>query len=287
MNPNEETIYNNGAEVNNEENPQVTNDSKKANWKMVGLGGATGILMGAGAIYAASAFAENPNAQGGASSDNSGSSSGSAHHAGSGTDVKVADVNPGQSFSDAFAEARAEVGPGGVFHWHGGIYNTYTKEEWDSMSAEEKHDFAESIHPEYGVEKVHVDAHHAQAHVVDDPQLQNVNIEELHIHMDVDDDVHIVTQTDDYDTLIGDNVAHVTEYEVDGHQAGVIDYYDEDQHDIAVVDLNDNEALDDGEAMDLHTGEFLDANLNPMDPISLASDNIDVVDYGTDPSLGA
>lgn len=284
MNPNDETIYN-GTEVKNEENPQVTNDNKKANWKMVGLGGATGILMGAGAIYAANAVAANSDEEGSVAGGNGGSSSGSAHHAGSDADVKVANVNPGQSFSEAFAEARAEVGPGGVFHWRGGIYNTYTKEEWDSMSAEEKHDFAESIRPEYSVEKVHVDAHHAQANVIDDPQPLNVNIEELHVHMDADDDVHIVSQTDDYDSLIGDNVAHVSEYTVDGHQAGIIDYYDEDQHDIAVVDLNDNEYLDDGEAMDLHTGEILDANLNPIDPISVTSNDINMVDYGTDSSF--
>ena len=41
------------------------------------------------------------------------------------------------SFSEAFAAARAEQGPGGVFEWHGNLYSTYYENEWSSMSAEE------------------------------------------------------------------------------------------------------------------------------------------------------
>ena len=40
--------------------------------------------------------------------------------------LKVAEVSQDLSFGEAFATARASVGAGGVFHWHGGIYNTYT-----------------------------------------------------------------------------------------------------------------------------------------------------------------
>ena len=288
MKPNDETIYN-GMEEKNEENPQVANDGqKKANWKMVGLGGATGILMGAGAIYATNAMAagtaedtnvDNTNTGGSTTSGNNATGGGAAHHSGN-AEMKVANVEPGQSFSEAFAEARAEVGPGGVFHWRGGIYNTYYKEEWESMSKEQKHDFAERVRPEYSADKVHVDPHHPQAHVVpdvphDDPQAINVNIEEVHIHTDGDDDVHIVTPVGSEDI---EGVAHVDHYDVDGHHGMVVDYNDEDMHDIAIVDLNDNEELDDGEAMDLDTGDFLDSNLNPMAPTNLAADSPDTVD---------
>ena len=271
MKPNDETIYN-GMEVENEENPQVANDGKKkANWKMIGLGGATGILMGAGAIYAADAMAANADEDINSDNTNGGAAAGggAAHHSGD-ADLKVANVEPGQSFSEAFAEARSEVGPGGVFHWRGGIYNTFTNEEWNAMSDEQKHDFAESVRPEYSASNVHIDPHHPQAHIVDtphpdDPQALNVNIDEVHIHMSGDDDVHIVTPLGNEEINVGDeDAAHVEHYDVDGHHGVVVDYYDEDQHDIAIVDLNDNEVLDDGEAMDLHTGDVLDADLNPM-----------------------
>ena len=34
--------------------------------------------------------------------------------------------------------------------------------------------------------------------------------------------------------------------------------------------------------MDLHTGDVLDSNLNPMDPMNLTADSPDAVDYETD-----
>ena len=46
----------------------------------------------------------------------------------------VAHVGQHLSFADAFAAARAQVGPGGVFHWHGHDYGTYYETEWDAMS---------------------------------------------------------------------------------------------------------------------------------------------------------
>jgi hypothetical protein len=54
-------------------------------------------------------------------------------------------VTNDMSFKDAFAVAREEVGPGGVFEWHGKSYNTYTTEETNAMSAEQKNDFISSI----------------------------------------------------------------------------------------------------------------------------------------------
>lgn len=57
-------------------------------------------------------------------------------------DVNVAtSVSDDMSFSEAFAAARAEVGPGGAFEWHGGIYGTYTAAEWANMTQEEKEDY--------------------------------------------------------------------------------------------------------------------------------------------------
>lgn len=49
------------------------------------------------------------------------------------------------TFRDAFAVARAQVGPGGIFDWHGKHYNTYTREELSAMSPSEKHDFLVSV----------------------------------------------------------------------------------------------------------------------------------------------
>lgn len=57
-------------------------------------------------------------------------------------DVKVAtDVSEEMTFSQAFGTARAEVGPGGAFEWHGNVYSTYTAEEWEKMSTEERGEY--------------------------------------------------------------------------------------------------------------------------------------------------
>jgi hypothetical protein len=50
-----------------------------------------------------------------------------------------------QSFGDAFATARAETGPGGYFEWRGQLYNTFFKEEWESMSPGEQREYAETV----------------------------------------------------------------------------------------------------------------------------------------------
>lgn len=49
------------------------------------------------------------------------------------------------SFSDAFNQARADVGRGGLFEWKGNTYNTYKAEEWDNMTAQEKDNYWTSI----------------------------------------------------------------------------------------------------------------------------------------------
>lgn len=50
-----------------------------------------------------------------------------------------------ESFSSAFENARKLQGPGGLFEYKGELYNTYFKEEWDSMSIEEKNDYYAQI----------------------------------------------------------------------------------------------------------------------------------------------
>lgn len=52
------------------------------------------------------------------------------HHASTPTDD--------MSFNQAFAAARQEVGPNGVFEWRDGVYHTYYAEEWNSFSDEYK-----------------------------------------------------------------------------------------------------------------------------------------------------
>ena len=67
-------------------------------------------------------------------------------------DLKIATlVTSDMNFSEAFATARAEVGAGGYFMYHGGWYGTYYAGEWAGMTSEEKTTFSEAIfhHPNH------------------------------------------------------------------------------------------------------------------------------------------
>ncbi|GAB3805243.1 hypothetical protein GCM10028819_38150 [Spirosoma humi] len=61
-------------------------------------------------------------------------------------DIDVAGkVTDGMSFEQAFTAARQEVGMGGVFSWHGHWYNTFEKEEWSSLSLEQRQEYTENV----------------------------------------------------------------------------------------------------------------------------------------------
>lgn len=61
-------------------------------------------------------------------------------------DIDVAGkVTDDMSFAQAFEAARSEVGMGGVFGWHGHWYNTFEKDEWGSLSLEQRQQYTEMI----------------------------------------------------------------------------------------------------------------------------------------------
>jgi hypothetical protein len=66
------------------------------------------------------------------------------------TDAPFAEgVNDSMSFGEAFRTARADVGAGGIFEWHGKLYNTYLKEEWAAMDKSERAEFFASIDKDF------------------------------------------------------------------------------------------------------------------------------------------
>lgn len=123
----------------------------------------------------------------------------------SGSAPEATGVNDGMSFNEAFAAARAEVGAGGCFTWHGGVYGTYYATEWDAMSAEQKADYEASVFGNSGASNhslhtdntdsqqhvethnyvsynEHVEVHH---HYYDDQPLAEDTPEEVHLEVDL------------------------------------------------------------------------------------------------------
>lgn len=235
---NETTILEKRPTINGQKETKKEGEA----WKHVTLGGVSGILMGAGLLYAGQAVAqpanEKPTTEGAkdqtadvqVAESNPNEESVTKVTEDQTADVKVEDSNlqnaasneasvteetevqtsdvqvansslhlaashDGLSFGEAFAAARAEVGPGGVFYWHGGIYNTYIAEEWNAMTPAQKHDFAQLVQPQIDPHHINTptDAHpNVTVHVTS----EGVTVDNLHeasINIDPNDgEVHIV-----------------------------------------------------------------------------------------------
>ena len=307
----------------------------KETWKPVTIGGMTGILMGAGTMYASQKLTtdEMPVVESNRKP------------------LLEASVGESQSFREAFQAARAELGAGGVFRWHGNIYNTYTVEEWNAMSPEEKNLFAQRVNAEVSPADIDTDQI-AQLESTDndvkvsdqqelDPKEENiqetistVNTEEsVPVNEDlqeepnqevldpieekiqetvsavnteesesVDEDVKVesdkeksetmeenaqatatVTNTDDDVRVVGygdidlddGRSFTVEELEINGQRVAVIDVDKDGVGDFAMSDLNNNQRADEGEVIDLHTGDVIsfhndqmamDDSANDVDP---------------------
>ena len=244
----------------------------KETWKPVTIGGLTGILMGAGAMYGVQAIASGSNEVA------SGAEEG----------LKVATVDDSMSFSQAFEAARAQVGAGGVFTWHGNIFNTYTADEWKAMSHDDKQHFAELVKPQISASDI--DTHQLVAHVAPE---ENVEVQqEPSVTVEVEDeplpDANLeyaseskpdqkpngdlswndITSNDEDVRIIGFKEVEIgrgrsvamQEIEVNGQRVAVIDVDKDGEPDVAMSDLNHNQQMDEGEILDLHTGEPLAFN---------------------------
>lgn len=236
----------------------------KESWKPVTIGGLTGVLMGAGAMYGVQAIA---------SGSNEVVASGAAEEG-----LKVATVDDSMSFAQAFESARAQVGAGGVFTWRGHIYNTYTEAEWKAMSHEDKQLFAEQVKPEIPASEVDT-KQVAEVTTDDDVQVapqQDHDVESAPKH---DYDAQLQTTTwndiaqDENDVRVvgfkeievgnGRSVA-MQELDINGQRVAVIDVDKDGEADLAMTDLNHNNQMDEGEVIDLHTGEAISfANDDP------------------------
>ena len=239
-------------------------------WKPVTISGFTGILMGAGAMH----FAQSVE------------STTSVNEEELSADTKSLD---NLSFREAFETARADMGPGGGFCWHGHLYNTYTAKEWSSMSSAEKKQFAAKVSPEVSPENIDTDQLTAQeeatASMTEDltteadvrvaeentPQPEMTAASDQTVQSD-DDDVRVVG-FGEVQLQNGRNVT-VQELDYNGQRVAVIDLDQDGTADIAMSDLNHNRQMDEGEVIDLHTGEALSFT-NDDDALNQMTENFD------------
>ena len=233
----------------------------KETWKPVTIGGLTGILMGAGAMYGVQSVASESN----------------VNTLGAEENLKVATVDDSMSFKEAFETARAQVGAGGVFTWHGKIFNTYTAEEWKAMSNDDKQLFAEQVKPQ--VPATEIDTKQVAELTIDD-DVQVVSHQDHDVETTAKpEDVQLHTTTwnelaqEENDVRVvgfkdveygNGRSAAMQELDINGQRVAVIDVDKDGDPDLAMTDLNHDNQIEEGEVIDLHTGEAISfANDDP------------------------
>lgn len=263
-------------------------------WIWVTTGGVSGLLLGgAGAMYAPEAIT---NIKAKSDEDNHIPSIEENEVAQQETELQVAEVGDDMTFSEAFAEAREEVGAGGVFYWQGGIYSTFYKEEWDNMTAEEKQEFGELANEMFPVPDDPKDAVRPQL-------VENETTSPIETKSDVDEDAtkqdvgeKNATKEEDEKEVLDEQVAvgeraqqsvdstdaepQIVDYgTVDGHLAMTVDQNGDGVADYILVDADDSNDIStddlivdrDGNVSNVH-GEYI-GNLNDGSESNVANDN--------------
>lgn len=188
------------------------------------------------------------------------------------------------SFGQAFAAVRQEYGPGAVFQWHGGLYGSYTAEEWNAMSPEERADYASHVNYD-AVEAPSQPAHNSNGHYAQTNTQQTQQSSTMHTpgHGDQAADPQIEV-LDAYTTEDGANVVAVA---IDNDPVVLIDEDGDQVFDYMAMDLNGNGRLDDGELMDISDQNIsmADVGVRPEQPGG--NGGLQVTDVTVDPDSGA
>lgn len=151
-------------------------------------------------------------------------------------------VDDDMSFSEAFATARGETGPGGFFEWHGNTYNTYYREEWDQMGSGDQADYMASVYDQTHFDNV--------AEAGDTPSVEFIQAQESQVDTDKNVANNDGTESEMEVILVDrDDNGYADAVFIDVDKDGMIDVISIDRDfdgraDIYVVDLDDDGILD-------------------------------------------
>lgn len=275
---NEDTVFDQEATGYHKKNDEATlfdttgskvkNDDKKAagslKWRSAAVGAGAGVLMGAGATILTSATTVDPDSPAKPGHDGTESPENPVWVD---DQIPVATtVTDEMSFADAFETARTEVGAGGVFEWRGNIYNTYTADEWNAMSDEERAEFGSHFDwPETPaatvVEEpvvVQTGSHTAQGSVVptqgDDIEVVSVDhptVTPANNQMDNGDLAEDEPEVQVLGVVQDESGAYVGGMVVDGQEALLVDVDGDMTFDAMAVDVNGDGQISDNEIVDI------------------------------------
>lgn len=289
-NDSEETqLFNEQTSAKEQATEQTT--GKKSSWKQVAIGGVSGILLGGvSVLFTGSSNAENdPDAPQAATSG--GGTPVSPDSSVTVDGLPVAAVSDDMSFNEAFAAAREEVGPGGVFEWHGGVYGTYHANEWNDMTPEQQAEFGNRV--SYGPTTTTAN------HETNEPTATGTTTSEVHPGAEeepvvvqveqptnnlAEDEVQIVGINDT--TMEDGSVVTVAQIDVNGQEVFVVDIDHDDIFDTIGADLNGDGVISENEVCDIHDQGLTVADLQQEMTAHDTSNNFlavnDMPDYTND-----
>ena len=275
-------------ETETSDNKDNVAKGKKSIWKKVAVGAGSGILLGSVAtLLSASA------PLGHADGENAEEEGSETHPEWTDGEVPVASsVSDDMSFSEAFTAARTEVGSGGVFEWHGNIYSTFTEDEWNGMTAEQRDEYGShfSWHSDNSSTETASSTHSStsshSAHATDEVEVSEVtqtsHTEEVAV-VDVDPEVEVLGVVHDEES--GANIAGLA---VDGQEVVLIDVNGDETFDIMGADVNGDQQLSQNEIVDI-SGQNLTVNdlggISNPDGSLYASNNSNEIDYTNDTAV--
>ena len=274
-------------ETETSDNKDNVAKGKKSIWKKVAVGAGSGILLGSVAtLLSASA------PLGHADGENAEEEGSETHPEWTDGEVPVASsVSDDMSFSEAFTAARTEVGSGGVFEWHGNIYSTFTEDEWNGMTAEQRDEYGShfSWHSDNSSTETASSNHSStsshSAHATDEVEVSEVtqasHTEEVAV-VDVDPEVEVLGVVHDEES--GANIAGLA---VDGQEVVLIDVNGDETFDVMGADVNGDQQLSQNEIVDI-SGQNLTVNdlggISNPDGSMYASNNNEI-DYTNDTAV--
>ena len=275
-------------ETETSDNKDNVAKGKKSIWKKVAVGAGSGILLGSVATLL-SASAPLGHAEG----ENAEEEGSETHPEWTDGEVSVASsVSDDMSFSEAFTAARTEVGSGGVFEWHGNIYSTFTEDEWNGMTAEQRDEYGShfSWHSDNSSTETASSTHSStsshSAHATDEVEVSEVtqasHTEEVAV-VDVDPEVEVLGVVHDEES--GANIAGLA---VDGQEVVLIDVNGDETFDVMGADVNGDQQLSQNEIVDI-SGQNLTVNdlggISNPDGSLYASNNSNEIDYTNDTAV--
>ena len=198
--------------------------------------------------------------------------------------VRIAQVDDKATFAEAFADARAQVGPGGAFEWRGHVYNTYYAEEWNNMSAEERAEYQSKI------DYTTIAGDTSQV-VEENPYVEQnpmaSNTEMVDNDSDVDGGVKVLgveAVEDEYG-----NQMTVAVVEAEGEQALLVDVDNDGSMDALMVDENYDNQIDpyneiyDIEDCNIETNDLIQMSMQQNEVYYASNDNLP--DYMNDADI--